>query len=110
MSEEKVAVKTEEKPKNEIKQINKEAQASINALMRFALDEIEVLLPHIRGDSSENDIRFRGLRKKVLRYGNDKGRLLENFLGDYVAFKVFESQRIEIHFSHQGKVEDSGTK
>lgn len=65
------------------------------------LGYIEVLFPFDRnqnGQKSQNELQFVSLRSKVLRAGNDKIRLSQELLADYLTIKVYESKKTTIYF------------
>ncbi len=55
---------------------------------------LELAFPHEKGDGSENEKKFNGLRSKVLRIGNDNIRELENVLESFVTFRLYEYKQI----------------
>ncbi len=54
---------------------------------------LEVAFPHQKGDGSENEKKYNGLRSKILRIGNDSVRELDNIFDSYVVFKVYEYKK-----------------
>ncbi len=51
--------------------------------------------PHVKGDGSQNEIEFNGLRAKILRSGNNQIRRLETELMDYEIRKT-QSTKVEV--------------
>ena len=62
-----------------------------NSHMSEVLDILSARFPHTRGDNSQNEVEFQGLRSKVLRSGNNKIRSLPEILKDYQIVQVYDT-------------------
>ena len=80
-----------------------EIERSFGSFMRSVLVEFELFLPHRANDGSLNQITFSNLRRKLLRSGNDRVRLMREYLRDYSVNKVYDSQKVVL-FENKGKV------
>lgn len=59
------------------------------------LTYMEITFPHKKGDNSENEASYNTIRSKILRIGNDNIRELDNILDGFIAFKLFEYQKLK---------------
>ena len=65
-------------------------KGSYESLMNQTLTFLEISFPHVKGDDSENEKRFKIIRSKILRMFNDKVRELDAHVGKYVVFKLYD--------------------
>ena len=66
------------------------------------LTYMEVALPHLSGQSSDNEIKFRLIRSKVLGEGNDDIRKMKLLLKAYWVKKLYEQETLVAKFPGRG--------
>lgn len=89
--------------KNEVDIVERETRQEFNAFMRTILTELETVYPHRRDDKSQNETKFKHLRSKILRHGNDRMNSLIGFMRDFFMYRRYESKRVEIKFDQEKK-------
>lgn len=62
-----------------------------NKEMSETLDILSSRFPHTKGDGSQNENEFLGLRAKILRSGNNKIRALREVMADYIVVKTHDT-------------------
>ena len=72
--------------------LEQEVDPLIRGLMQKSLACLEVALPHEVGDGSENEQRFRCLRKQVLDTANDNRRQVPLILNNYIVNQVYQRE------------------
>lgn len=74
-------------------------------LFGSTLNYMEVALPFATGQASENELKFKLIRSKVLGEGNEKIRAMRKLLKHYLIKKVSQpGEEVRITFPGRGKV------
>ena len=66
----------------------------ISDLFRSNLSLLEIVLPHDKGDNSDNEKDFNALRSRILRVGNDTVRDLDRIFENFVVFELYENKKV----------------
>jgi hypothetical protein len=70
-------------------------QESVSRLFKSHFSEVLDMLssrfPHVKGDKSQNELEFNGLRAKILRSGNNKIRQIPDVMSDFDIVKARET-------------------
>lgn len=80
-------------PNNSNVELEENLKSSFQDMMWQILTFLEVALPHEKGDGSNEEKKYKTIRQKILRIGNNNIRELNNLFNSYIVLKVFEYKK-----------------